>query len=246
MHAPCSDLQHGWVIDSGASSHMTPVRKDCKDIYSVFRHVYMADGSSVICKEAGQISIPFNRKNGEPFYLVLKDVLIIPSLDRRLFSVNSFLNKGNNWVQFSRGFIQLGIRKGPNIKIPITSLQSSAMVVIDKEKEKSDTRQRPKKKITSDIIHERFHRGHGAIATIMDEDLWDDVQVTPGQDKFCTSCKVMTIKAASRNKTRHSTCTSFLEEIQVDTVPNPEPLGISNETRCNYFLIFCDRYSRIF
>ena len=31
-----------------------------------------------------------------------------------------------------------------------------------------------------------------------------------------------------------------------DTVPNPEPIGISNESKINYFLILCDRYSRIF
>ena len=56
----------------------------------------------------------------------------------------------------------------------------------------------------------------------------------------------MTIRTASRNKTRSSTCKSFLEEIQIDAAPNPEPLGISTESRCNYFLIFCDWYSRIF
>ena len=40
--------------------------------------------------------------------------------------------------------------------------------------------------------------------------------------------------------------TSPLEEKQVDTVPNPEPLGLSPESRYNYFLILCDRYSRTF
>ena len=56
----------------------------------------------------------------------------------------------------------------------------------------------------------------------------------------------MTIRTTSRNKTRSNICKSFLEEIQIDTVPNPEPLGISSETRCNNFLIFCDLFSRIF
>ena len=40
--------------------------------------------------------------------------------------------------------------------------------------------------------------------------------------------------------------TSPLEEKQVDTVPNPEPLGLSPESRYNYFLILCERYSRTF
>ena len=37
-----------------------------------------------------------------------------------------------------------------------------------------------------------------------------------------------------------------LEEIQVDTVHNPEPIRISADSRFNYYLILCDRYSRIF
>ena len=37
-----------------------------------------------------------------------------------------------------------------------------------------------------------------------------------------------------------------LEETQVDTVPNSEPIGISSESRFNYFHILCHRYSRIF
>ena len=31
-HFPASDLEKGWVIDSGASAHMTPFTKDCRDI----------------------------------------------------------------------------------------------------------------------------------------------------------------------------------------------------------------------
>ena len=56
----------------------------------------------------------------------------------------------------------------------------------------------------------------------------------------------MTIPAASREKTRNSYPVLPLDEIQVDTVPNPEPLGLSPGSRYNYFLIICDRFSRIF
>ena len=36
-HLPAHDLERGWVIDSGASAHMTPFRKDCKNIQTVQR-----------------------------------------------------------------------------------------------------------------------------------------------------------------------------------------------------------------
>ena len=29
---PATDLEKGWIIDSGASAHMTPFRKDCNNI----------------------------------------------------------------------------------------------------------------------------------------------------------------------------------------------------------------------
>ncbi len=56
----------------------------------------------------------------------------------------------------------------------------------------------------------------------------------------------MTIPAASRQKLRNTSPTFPLEEIQVDTVPNLEPQGISTESKYNYFLILCDRFSRTF
>ena len=56
----------------------------------------------------------------------------------------------------------------------------------------------------------------------------------------------MTIPAHARGKERNSIIWIPLEEIQVDTVSNPEPNRISMESKFNYFLILCDRYSRIF
>ena len=142
----------------------------------------MADGSSVLCKESGDITIPIKRKQGPNFKLTLKDVLIVPFLDKRLFSVESLISKENNWVQFSRDSIHSGIKSGPNIRIPITSLQSTALVVINQEKlETPDTQ---KKKVPEEVIHNRLHRSHGALATIRQENLWEDVEITPSPDLY--------------------------------------------------------------
>ena len=247
---PAHDLPRGWVIDSGASAHMTPFKKDCKNIQPTQRKIFLADGSMVMCKEMGTIDIPISNDKNSAGTLILDDVLIVPSLDRRLFSVNSFLGKGNNWVHFEKDSIILGIRTGPKVNVPITSLQSNALIVGTRNHKRTRNENRcetqKKKKISTNIIHDRFHRSHGAIATIQAHNLWEDVHVTQGTDSVCTSCKIMTIPAASRGKPRSTQVRYPLEEIQVDTVPNPEPLGLSSESRYNYFLILCDRYSRIF
>ena len=61
--------------------------------------------------------------------LRLDDVLIVPSLDRRLFSVNFFLSKGYRRVLFQDNYVELSIKNGPKIRIPIFSLQSNTMIV---------------------------------------------------------------------------------------------------------------------
>ena len=44
----------------------------------------------------------------------------------------------------------------------------------------------------------------------------------------------MSIPAHARGKARESRVQRPLDEIQVDTVPNPEPMGLSADTRFNY------------
>ena len=103
-----------------------------------------------------------------------------------------------------------------------------------------------KVKISTDILPNRLHRPDGVLATIRAHNLWRDVDIIQGTDKLCTSCKIMSIPAASQGQTCTSKVSQPLEEIQVDTVPNPEPMGLSADTRFNYFLILCDQYSRVF
>ena len=169
-----SNLEKGWIIDSGASAHMTPFKKDCKSISTTWRTIYLAAGSSVQCRFVGIIEIPIHKGNRIIGTLKLEDVLVVPNLDRRLFSVNAFLNKGNNWVHFDKSFIKLGINDGPTIKIPNSSLQSNAMVIDIAKNDKKKF----KTKMNTNIIHSRFHRSDGAIVTIKAHDLWNDVEVT--------------------------------------------------------------------
>ena len=46
---PATNLEKGWIIDSGASAHMTPFRKDCQDIQKTHKVIYLADSSTVLC-----------------------------------------------------------------------------------------------------------------------------------------------------------------------------------------------------
>ena len=77
----------------------------------------------------GNISIPISKNKKVLGSLILEDVLIVPNLDSKLFSVNAFLSRRHNWMYFSGHTIKLGIKDGPSTNIPISSLQSNALVV---------------------------------------------------------------------------------------------------------------------
>ena len=139
----------------------------------------------------GNISLPIRKNNKVIGSLVLEDVLIVPNLDIRLFSVNAFLSKGHNWVHFSRHTIKLGIKDGPSINIPITSLQSIALVVEHNHNQKpkefsSSSKQneilRNRIKTDTGFLHDRLHRPDGVLATIRAHDPWRDVDITQSID----------------------------------------------------------------
>ena len=74
-------LKKRWIIDSGASAHMTTFKRDCKHIENTYRKIFLADGSSVYYQQMGKIDIPINKGKKTICILRLDDVLIVPSLD---------------------------------------------------------------------------------------------------------------------------------------------------------------------
>ena len=121
-----------------------------------------------MCKLMGNINIPIVAKNKELGTIILEDVLIVPNLDRQLFSVNAFSSKGHNWVHFTNDNIKLGIHNSPSIDTPITSLQANAMVVDhvkctlkhfanNSQSAQGDQKSSKQIKITTNTLHDRFH-----------------------------------------------------------------------------------------
>ena len=81
-------MEKGWDIDSGTSAHMTPFTKDCIHIQLAHRRIFLADDSTAICKEMGRMDMPIYNGKMNIGSLRYDYILIVPDLDRRLFSVN--------------------------------------------------------------------------------------------------------------------------------------------------------------
>ena len=65
-------------------------------------------------------------------------------------------------------------------------------------------------------------------------------------DPLSTTCKIMSIPVYTRGKVRESRVQNPPCGVKMDRNPNPEPMGLSVDTRFNYFLILCDRFLHSF
>jgi hypothetical protein len=91
---PC-DLGN-FLPDSGATQHMTPCRADLFNV--VEGHNLgdeVADGHVIQCSTTGKICLHMTDNNGEPLNAVLHDVMYVPGLSRRLFSITRFARHGH-------------------------------------------------------------------------------------------------------------------------------------------------------
>ena len=85
-----------WLIDSGCSIHMTPYKSDLtSDIKRSKILVQVANGNIVQAHSIGSTKIRINDITGKPHQdILLEDVLYVPGLSRRLFSVPQWTSSG--------------------------------------------------------------------------------------------------------------------------------------------------------
>jgi hypothetical protein len=92
--------EHGNLInylpDSGATQHMTARRADLFDeVEGQNLGVEVADGHIIKCSITGKVQLDMLGDNGNPLEAVLQDVMYIPGLSRRLFSITHFAKHGH-------------------------------------------------------------------------------------------------------------------------------------------------------
>ena len=92
-----------WLIDSGASSHMTPDMELLSN-YREFEKpekVSLGDGRTVNAIGVGDVHVKMEFRVSEPEYSVMYQVLHVPKLACNLFSVRAAAAKGN-FVKFGQ------------------------------------------------------------------------------------------------------------------------------------------------
>ena len=85
----CGDSSQltNWILDSGATCHMTPEVTDFipGSLEDTDKFIEVADGHHVTAKQKGLVRIQMFDDNGETFIATLYNVLLAPDLCDRLF-----------------------------------------------------------------------------------------------------------------------------------------------------------------
>ncbi|KAK3028580.1 hypothetical protein RJ639_039271 [Escallonia herrerae] len=83
-----------WIIDTGASNHMTGNAKNLRDVREISScPVALPDGNNAVAIKEGSVILDRN--------LILKDVLYVPGLTCNLISVSQLIDHSNCFVQFT-------------------------------------------------------------------------------------------------------------------------------------------------
>jgi len=84
-----ADLNN-YLPDSGATQHMTPHLADLTDtVEGQNLGVEVADGHVIKCTITGKFQVRMLDENGDRLDVTLTDVMYVPGLSQRLFSVSS-------------------------------------------------------------------------------------------------------------------------------------------------------------
>jgi len=87
---------HNYLLDSGATQHMTPRLADLEDVVEGRKlGVEVVDGHIIKCPATGKIRISMIDDDRNPIEAKLHDVMYIPGLNRRLFSITRFARHGH-------------------------------------------------------------------------------------------------------------------------------------------------------
>jgi hypothetical protein len=99
---PCN--LNNYLPDSGATQHMTPRLVDLFDLVEGQNlGVEVADGHVIKCSITGKIKINIRDEDGKRLNANLTEVMYVPGLSRRLFSVTQFTQHGHQAIVQQHG-----------------------------------------------------------------------------------------------------------------------------------------------
>ena len=213
-----------WILDSGATCHMTPAVTDFipGSLEDTDKSIEVADRHHVTAKQKGLVRIQKCDNNGKTFVATLYNVLLSPDLCDRLFSIITLMNAGHKCI-FHKGFctVYFGAKEDNAVTLPHSAVRNHAFSgKIMKKSKKNPAR----KKIALELLHQRLgHRSTSSLIAGDTDKVWEDVELRIDPDPFCTSCKISSMNKKARSKIPLKPRAPFkwvLMDIITSTAPN--------------------------
>jgi hypothetical protein len=216
-----SNLQN-YLPDSGATQHMTPHLSDLIDMVEGQNlGVEAADGHVIRCSVTGRIWISMLDDNGQKLSAFLTDVMYVPGLSRRLFSVTQFAQHGHHAMIQQHGTVLLfGSCQSP-VTIPHhkhRGCMASNLLVIHPGDTLGPTtyhnvpayrnKDNNKKCLPLELLHQRLgHRKCRTLLAANEHQLWEDVTIRMTGETGCLTCGIATICSRAHDKEPHTGAT---------------------------------------
>ena len=233
-----------WIIDSGASRHMTSQRNVLWE-YKEFENpepVQLGDGRTVSALGAGKIKIVSQLVLGRKTTGWMTDVLYVPKLTSNLFSVHAAALKGNV-TSFGHKYcwIQNQKRKLIGSGSPLGKLYKLNCEVQMPSAEKAKVAGEMKGKNKTDLWHQRLaHVNVKQIHQLVDNSTGIDLPSSEKQS-FCEACVKGKMHRLPHRPLKEIKSTERLQLVYTDVCG---PMQTQSHGGSRYFITFTDDYSR--
>jgi hypothetical protein len=235
-----------YLPDSGATQHMTPRRDDLFDeVEGQNLGVEVADGHIIKCSITGKIQLNMLDDNGNQLDAVLYDVMYVPGLSRRLFSITRFAKHGHfATIKKNCTTLYFGATHIP-VTLPAHDGKMLAADISITNHTNAETNRRlvpwsrnhdhsssSKKRTSLELLHKRLgHRKcRASLLAASEHDVWADTLVRMGPEQECVSCNISTIRAAARNKEPHTKGMYPGEYVFLDILHPVTKVGLTPDT----------------
>ena len=229
-----------WWIDSGASQHMSPNKKEMDD-YTNFKkplQIRIADNTILFAYGKGNLRVlVFDGK--EKLNIMLKEVLYVPKLRNKLLSLPSMTEKAVE-VQFKGQSCKLVI----DDKVYSIGHKHGKLYKLNVEPEHSCCFGSADECNDLTLWHNRYgHLGYDNLKLLSDKSMVDgmDLKSKEKADQECKACAFGKQTRQSFPKKSSHQSTQLLELIQSDVCG---PMNVASVGASRYFVTFIDDFSR--
>ena len=232
-----------WWIDSGASQHMTHQRESIEK-FSSFENphkIRLADDSVLISYGKGDVRLIVKDKT-ENVKLILKDVLFVPKIQNKLFSLPAITEKGVT-VDFDGESCGITI-EGKRYHIGTKHGKLYRLNTFDSSETCCIAKTNPKKNVDVELWHQRYgHLGYDNLKLLTKKELVNGMVFDAKEniDRNCDGCAMGKQHRQPFPKTSKSSTSKLLELIHSDVCG---PMDVPSVGGSRYFVTFIGDYSR--